>query len=353
MIYELARPLFFALDPERAHHLALQKLAAAHRLGLSRWLGGMLADDPVEVFGLRFRNPVGLAAGLDKNAAVIDAFGDLGFGFVEVGTVTPRAQPGNPRPRLFRLPAARGLINRLGFNNEGLATFVSNVRASESFAARGGILGLNIGKNADTPIDRALDDYVAGLREVYPLLVERSGYVTINISSPNTRDLRSLQGEDQLRDFLSSLRGERQRMEDRYGKRVPLAVKIAPDLNDADLPRVADTAVDCDIDAIIATNTTLARERVAGLPNANEAGGLSGAPLSSRSTAVISALARHLRGRLPIIGVGGIMSGADAQAKIAAGASLVQLYTGLVYRGPGLIRECRHALRTHSREAKD
>ena len=345
MFYEIARPLLFALDPEKAHHLGLTELARAHRLGLTRWLRPHVDDDPVEALGLTFRNPVGLAAGLDKNASCIDAFGELGFGFIEVGTVTPRPQAGNPKPRMFRLPSARAVINRLGFNNDGLASFVAAVRSSHAFSARGGVLGLNIGKNADTPIERALDDYLICLREVYPLLVERAGYVTVNISSPNTRDLRSLQGEDQLADLLRGLRDERRRLADRYGTRVPLAVKIAPDLEDSSLPRLADTVVDCEGDAIIATNTTIARDGVAGLRNADEAGGLSGAPLFARSNAVIAALARHLQGRLPIIGVGGIMSGADAQTKLAVGASLVQVYTGLMYRGPALVAECRRALR--------
>jgi dihydroorotate dehydrogenase len=352
VIYEIARPLLFALDPENAHHLTLHKLAKAHRVGLTRWLRPSVPDDPVEVLGMRFRNPVGLAAGLDKNGAYVDALGGLGFGFVEVGTVTPRPQAGNPKPRLFRLPGAQALINRMGFNNEGLARFVANVRSSSLFSASGGILGLNIGKNTDTPIERALDDYLICLREIYPLLTERAGYVTVNISSPNTRDLRSLQGEDQLEHLLRGLLDERRRLSDRYGKRVPMAVKIAPDLADTDLPRFADTAVECEADAIIATNTTVARHRVAGLPHADQVGGLSGAPLFARSTAVIGTLARHLQGRLPVIGVGGIMTGADAAAKIAAGAALVQLYTGLVYRGPGLIAECRRALRIAPRGAK-
>jgi dihydroorotate dehydrogenase len=345
VFYEIARPLLFALDPEKAHQLSLHELARAHRLGLTRWMRPTVPDDQVEVFGLRFRNPVGLAAGLDKNAACIDAFGDLGFGFVEVGTVTPRPQPGNAKPRMFRLPSARAVINRLGFNNDGLVRFVAGVRSSHTFTAAGGVLGLNIGKNADTPIERALDDYLTCLREVYPLLTERPGYVTVNISSPNTRDLRSLQGAAHLEDLLRGLRDERRRLADRFGKRVPLALKIAPDLDAAELPRIADTVVASEGDAIIATNTTIARDGVQGLRDASESGGLSGTPLLARSNAVIAALAQHLQGRLPIIGVGGIMSGADAEAKIAAGARLVQLYTGLVYRGPRLIAECRQALR--------
>jgi dihydroorotate dehydrogenase len=351
VLYEFARPLLFALDPEAAHELTLVKLERAHRLGLTRWLQPRLADDPVQVMGLRFPNPVGLAAGLDKNAAHIDALGDLGFGFIEVGTVTPRPQPGNPRPRMFRLPAARALINRLGFNNAGIDAFVANVESSRTFCANGGVLGVNIGKNADTPVERALDDYATCLRRVYPLFATRAGYVTINVSSPNTAGLRALQARDALAALLAGLRDERARLADRHGKRVPLAVKIAPDLDDAELPRIADALLAHGIDAVIATNTTIARAGVAGLRHAEEPGGLSGAPLFARSTAVIRRLAEHLQGRLPIIGVGGILSGADAAEKIAAGACLVQLYTGLIYRGPALVAECRRALLGRERGA--
>ncbi len=326
MLYDLARPFIFTLDPETAHDVAFGNLKRAHALGLTRLLRPHVADDPVESMGLRFANPVGLAAGLDKNGEYIDALADFGFGFIEVGTVTPRPQPGNPAPRLFRLPRARGLINRMGFNNDGLDRFVANVAASR---ARQVVLGLNIGKNADTPIDRALDDYLAGLQRVYPLLLDRPGYVAVNISSPNTKDLRSLQ---------------------RHGRRVPLAVKIAPDLDDADLPRIADALAEHGVDAVIATNTTVARDAaVAGLPHADETGGLSGAPLTARATAVVRLLAQHLGDALPVIGVGGIMSGDDAVAKIEAGAALVQLYTGIIYRGPALVGECRRAILRHRR----
>lgn len=344
VLYEVARPFIFALDPETAHDLAFANLDRTHALGLTRLLRPHVADDPVEIMGLRFPNPVGLAAGLDKNAAHIDALGDFGFGHIEAGTVTPLAQPGNPKPRLFRLPAARALVNRMGFNSEGLDAFVANVQASRQFIRRAGVLGLNIGKNAATPIGNALDDYLKGLRAVTPLLVDRAGYVAVNISSPNTKDLRSLQAGGELDRLLRGLADERKRLADRYGRRVPMAVKIAPDLVDDDLPRVADTLVAHAVDAVIATNTTLSRDAVAGLPHADEAGGLSGAPLHERSTAVIGLLARHLRGVLPIIGVGGILCGADAADKIRAGASLVQLYTGLVYRGPALVGECRRAI---------
>ncbi len=347
MLYDLARPFIFTLDPETAHHVAFSNLNRAHALGLTRLLRPHVADDPVEAMGLRFPNPVGLAAGLDKDAEHIDALADFGFGFIEVGTVTPRPQPGNPAPRLFRLPPARALINRMGFNNQGLDRFVANVRASR---ARHVVLGLNIGKNADTPIEKALDDYLIGLRRVYPLLLDRPGYIAVNISSPNTKNLRALQGGTELVALLKGLRRARRQLADEHGRRVPLAVKIAPDLDDAELPRVADALVDHEIDAVIATNTTVSRGGVAGLPHAEEAGGLSGAPLAARSTEVIRLLARHVKGALPVIGVGGIMSGDEAAEKLAAGAVLVQLYTGIVYRGPGLVGECRRAILRHRRD---
>jgi len=347
VLYDLARPFIFTLDPETAHHVAFSNLNRAHALGLTRLLRPHVADDPVEAMGLRFPNPVGLAAGLDKDAEHIDALADFGFGFIEVGTVTPRPQPGNPAPRLFRLPPARALINRMGFNNQGLDRFVANVRASR---ARHVVLGLNIGKNADTPIEKALDDYLIGLRRVYPLLLDRPGYIAVNISSPNTKNLRALQGGTELVALLKGLRRARRQLADEHGRRVPLAVKIAPDLDDAELPRVADALVEHEIDAVIATNTTVSRGGVAGLPHAEEAGGLSGAPLAARSTEVIRLLARHVKGALPVIGVGGIMSGDEAAEKLAAGAVLVQLYTGIVYRGPGLVGECRRAILRHRRD---
>jgi dihydroorotate dehydrogenase len=350
MLYEAVRPLLFALAPETAHIAALRALRSAHALGVGALLRPRLPDDPVTLFGLTFRNPVGLAAGLDKNGAYIDALGDLGFGFIEVGTVTPKPQPGNARPRLFRLAGAQALINRFGFNNEGLDRFEANVASSTTFCAAGGMLGLNIGKNAATPLELALQDYSECLRRVYPLLVPRRGYVTVNISSPNTSGLRTLQARDELEALLAGLDEERARLSDRHGARVPLAVKISPDLDDADLLRIADALVAHGVDAVIATNTTTARERVAGLPHATQPGGLSGAPLAARSTQVVALLARHLAGRLPIIGVGGITDAAAAVAKIEAGASLVQLYTGLVYRGPALVGECRRAILDHRRD---
>ena len=337
--YLLARPLLFALDPERVHELALVAIDRAAATGALRLAVGAPVADPVEVMGLRFRNRVGLAAGLDKNGAHIDAFAAMGFGFVEVGTVTPRAQPGNPRPRLFRLPRADALINRMGFNNEGLDAFVANVAR----ARFDGVLGLNIGKNAATPIERAIDDYLACLERVY----EHAGYVTVNVSSPNTRDLRRLQGADELDAMLAALRERQLRLADRHRRYVPLALKIAPDLDEAQIDAIADKLRAHRIDAVIATNTTVSREAVLGLPHAQETGGLSGAPVREASNRVIRALRERLPSDYPIIGVGGVMSAADACAKIDAGASLVQIYTGLVYRGPSLVGECALALREH------
>jgi dihydroorotate dehydrogenase len=337
-MYGLARRLLFALEPEVAHDLTLRALAAAHAAGALHMAAARLPDDPVQVMGIGFPNPVGLAAGLDKNGECIDGLAALGFGFIELGTVTPRPQPGNARPRLFRLTRAQALINRLGFNNEGVEALVARVRARATRPAP--ILGINLGKNADTPIERAGDDYAAGLCAVYPY----ARYVTINISSPNTRDLRSLQREDQLDSLLARLAAERERLADRTGRRVPIAVKIAPDLADDDLKRIADALLAHGLDAVIATNTTVQRGEVAGLPDAQQTGGLSGRPLFERSTQVVRALARHLRGALPIIGVGGIFCGADAVEKLRSGASLVQVYTGLVYLGPCLVEECRQAI---------
>jgi dihydroorotate dehydrogenase len=341
VLYPLARSFLFALDPEVAHELTLGKLDHAAAFGLTRLAARPPADLPVQAMGLTFRNPIGLAAGMDKNAAHIDALGSFGFGHIEAGTVTPLPQPGNPKPRLFRLIPAQGLINRMGFNNEGVERFVANVRRQRRFRAAGGILGLNIGKNAVTPIERASDDYVAALRAVYL----HADYIAVNISSPNTRDLRSLQGERELIGLLTALADERARLEDEHNRRVPMAVKIAPDLDDRAIAPLADVLVAHGVDGVIATNTTLARDKVRGQPHADEAGGLSGRPLRERSTAVIDRLARHLKGALPIIGVGGIMSGADAVEKMQAGAALVQIYTGFIYGGPGLIAECVNAMR--------
>jgi dihydroorotate dehydrogenase len=324
------------MDAEDAHHLTLRMLGAAGRTGLAGMLAKQVPETPRTVMGLTFRNPVGLAAGLDKDGACIDGLAALGFGFVEVGTVTPRAQAGNPRPRIFRLPDAEALINRMGFNNGGVDQFVANVNA----ARYRGILGLNIGKNADTPIERAADDYLYCLERVYPF----ASYVTINISSPNTKNLRQLQGADELDSLLGALKEKQQRLSDMHGKLVPLALKIAPDLDDEQIKAIADTLLRHKIDGVIATNTTLSRTAVAGMKHGDEAGGLSGRPVFEASNNVIRKLRAEVGTEVPIIGVGGIFSGADARAKLAAGASLVQIYTGLIYRGPALVTECVEAL---------
>jgi len=336
MAYALLRPLLFALDPETAHGATLASLNALNSLGLARLASGRIARCPHRVMGIEFPNPVGLAAGLDKNGDHIDALAALGFGFLEIGTVTPRAQPGNPRPRLFRVTQAQALINRMGFNNSGVDHLVEQVKR----ARYRGVLGINIGKNFDTPLERAADDYLACLRKVYPF----ASYVTVNISSPNTRNLRDLQRADELAPLLAALKQEQQRLADTHGKYVPLAVKIAPDLDHPQIAAVAKLLIDHHIDAVIATNTTVARDAVSGSPHANESGGLSGAPLTAAAREVVRMLSRALDGALPIIGVGGIMSAADAAAITGAGASLVQLYTGLIYRGPALIREVTAAL---------
>jgi dihydroorotate dehydrogenase len=331
MFYRAMRPLLFGLDPEFAHRVSLASLDTLHRLGLAGLAAGVAAKLPVHAMGLEFPNPVGLAPGLDKNGEHIDALASLGFGFLEIGAVTPRPQPGNPKPRLFRLPQAEAVINRMGFNNIGVERVVENVRQSRYR----GILGVNIGKNADTPVDRAAEDYVICLRKVYPV----ASFITANISSPNTRNLRNLQGEDELDALLAVLMRERDVLATKEGRSVPLAVKIAPDLDDKAIETIADLLLAHRVDAVIATNTTTAREGVTDLPHGGEQGGLSGAPLRARSTAVIAKLSGALKGRLPIIGVGGIASAADAREKLDAGATLVQLYTALLYRGPGLVGE--------------
>ncbi len=336
VMYPLIRPLLFTLDPETAHHVTLNTLRAAHKLGLLPLLAKRPADNPRTVMGLIFPNPVGLAAGLDKNGDYINALAALGFGFIEIGTVTPRAQPGNPKPRLFRLPQAQAIINRMGFNNHGVDALVANVKR----AKYQGILGINIGKNADTPIEKAADDYLICLRKVYA----HASYVAINISSPNTSNLRQLQGGDELDALLAALKMEQERLAELHGKYVPLAVKIAPDLGQEQIQQIAALLMRHHIDGVIATNTTLSREGVQLLPHHNEAGGLSGAPLRDQSTAVIRELAATLQGALPIIGVGGILCSTDALEKIRAGATLVQLYSGLIYRGTDLIAECAAAI---------
>ncbi|SIQ20252.1 dihydroorotate oxidase A [Pseudacidovorax sp. RU35E] len=343
-LYGLARPLLFRMDAEAAHELTLGQLARTQNTPLAALYTVRRVDDPVELAGLRFPNRVGLAAGLDKNARCIDAFAAMGFGFVEVGTVTPRPQPGNARPRIFRLPAAEALINRLGFNNEGLDSFLTNVQRAR-FRQRADslpmLLGLNIGKNASTSIERAADDYLACLDGVYA----QADYVAVNISSPNTANLRSLQSDEALDALLGTLSERRVQLHQRTGKRTPIFLKIAPDLDEAQVAVIADTLRRQGMDGVIATNTTLARDAVAGLPYGQEAGGLSGAPVRDASNRVIRQLRAALGPGFPIIGVGGVLNGNDAQAKLAAGADVVQMYTGLIYRGPSLVTEVATALR--------
>lgn len=336
-MYGLARPLLFRLDAERAHGLALTSLDVAYRAGLVPMLAKPPAPLPTEAFGLRFPNPVGLAAGLDKNGAHIDALFALGFGFVEVGTVTPKPQAGNPKPRMFRLPRHRALINRLGFNNQGVDTLVRNVGR----AKRDGILGINIGKNKDTPNENAADDYLFCLERVYPL----ADYITVNISSPNTAGLRELQEEQALRRLIGTLRDAQERLAAQHGRRVPVLVKVAPDLSDDDIEAAARVLSDLHVDGVIATNTTVSRISVQSDRRAGEAGGLSGEPLMNKSTTVLRMLRTRLPDSIPLVGVGGILSGADAVKKFAAGASLVQVYSGLIYRGPELIGDCVEAIR--------
>ena len=340
LLYTLARPLLFTLPPETAHNLTLPALRRAAERGMT----GMFkkpAPDPRTVMGITFPNPVGLAAGLDKDGAYIDGLAALGFGSIEIGTVTPRAQAGNPKPRMFRLPAAQGIINRMGFNNGGVDAFVANVQASRFYQEKQGVLGLNIGKNADTPIERAAEDYLHCLRKVYPY----ASYVTVNISSPNTKNLRQLQGASELDDLLSQLKLEQTRLADESGRYVPLALKIAPDIDADQIQNIAGALLRHKIDGVIATNTTLSRNHVAGMRHGHETGGLSGAPVFDLSNIVVREMKKVLGDAVPIIGVGGILSGLDAKEKMAAGAQLVQLYSGLIYRGPALVRECADALK--------
>ncbi|MFN3770213.1 quinone-dependent dihydroorotate dehydrogenase [Ectopseudomonas guguanensis] len=335
-MYSLARELLFKLSPETSHELSIDLIGAGGRLGLNGLLTKAPASLPVNVMGLQFANPVGLAAGLDKNGDAIDGFAQLGFGFVEIGTVTPRPQPGNPKPRLFRLPEAEAVINRMGFNNHGVDHLLARVRAAKFK----GVLGINIGKNFDTPVERAVDDYLTCLDKVYA----HASYVTVNVSSPNTPGLRSLQFGDSLKELLEALRRRQEDLTQEHGKRVPLAIKIAPDMSDEETALVASALLGADMDAVIATNTTLSREGVEGLAHADEAGGLSGAPVRDKSTHIVKVLAGELSGRLPIIAVGGITEGKHAAEKIAAGASLVQIYSGFIYKGPALIREAVDAI---------
>ena len=340
--YAFARSFLFGLDAERAHDLAIESMARLQNtLADLAWRQTRI-DDPVTVAGLRFPNRVGLAAGLDKNGRCIDAFGAMGFGFVEVGTVTPRPQPGNDKPRLFRLPQANALINRMGFNNDGLDAFVANVKRAHSFRRAGGMLGLNIGKNATTPIDRAVDDYLACMEGVYP----HADYVTVNISSPNTKGLRALQTDEALDALLAPLVKRKAALAKKHGGAAkPMFVKIAPDLDESQVRAIARALQSHGVEGVIATNTTVARDRVKGMPHADEQGGLSGAPVFEPSNRVIAMLRGELGKGYPIIGVGDVMSGADAATKIAAGADLVQVYTGLIYGGPGLVREAARAVK--------
>jgi len=342
--YALARPFLFGLDPETAHELTMASLARTQGTPLALAYLSSRVSDPIELAGLKFPNRVGLAAGLDKNARCIDGLAAMGFGFVEVGTVTPKGQPGNPKPRMFRLPEANALINRLGFNNEGLDAFLANVRRSSVRrpGAQGGLLlGLNIGKNAATPIENAVDDYLICLDGVYP----HADYVTVNISSPNTKNLRALQSDEALDALLGRIAERRETLAAQHGKRVPIFVKIAPDLDEAQVAVIAATLQRHAMDGVVATNTTLSRDAVKGMRHAEEAGGLSGAPVLEASNRVITQLRAALGKGFPIIGVGGILSGADAVSKIQAGADVVQIYTGLIYKGPELVTQAAQAIK--------
>jgi dihydroorotate dehydrogenase len=337
LLYPLARGALFRLDPEEAHALTMKSLNAMAATGTTRLIAAAIKPDPRTVMGITFPNPVGLAAGADKNGECINGFGALGFGFIELGGVTPRPQPGNPKPRVFRLPRVRGIINRLGFNNYGVDFLVERIKE----ARHKGIIGVNLGKNLDTPLDSAVEDYA----HCYVKTYQHVHFATVNVSSPNTKNLRQLQNEDELTGIMKRMKREQERLADRHGKYVPILLKIAPDLEDNQIEAVARLLAKHKMDGVIATNTTISRDAVKGEPHADEAGGLSGAPVFEPSNRVIRQLARHLDGALPIIGVGGIMSGKDARAKIEAGATLVQFYAGLIYRGPGLIAEVAEALR--------
>ncbi|MDR1888756.1 MAG: quinone-dependent dihydroorotate dehydrogenase [Zoogloeaceae bacterium] len=343
MIYPLLRRALFVLEAEKAHGFGLSALSFLHAGGLSGLLADRRVHDPVEVMGLSFPNKVGLAAGLDKDGAHIDALAAMGFGHIEVGTVTPRPQPGNPRPRLFRLPEAQAIINRMGFNNQGVDALLERVKRAE-FVRQGGVLGINIGKNADTPIEKAAEDYVLCLQKVYAV----ASYVAINISSPNTKNLRDLQQDAALDTLLSRLKAEQRVLAEQQGRYVPLALKIAPDLDEAQITAIADAVRRHRMDGVIAANTTLSRVGVEKLPHGDEAGGLSGQPEFRLATTTLGKLAHALQGETPLIGVGGIMKGEDARAKIAAGARLVQLYTGFIYHGPKLVREVAASLQNNA-----
>lgn len=340
-MYDLARKALFCLDAETSHELTLDLLSAGERLGLIRPFVKPIPVNPVEVMGLTFPNPVGMAAGLDKNGDCFNALGQLGFGFVEIGTITPRPQPGNPKPRIFRLPEHQGIINRMGFNNKGVDHLVERVKRRRF----DGVLGINIGKNVDTPVERAADDYRLCMQAVYA----HADYITVNISSPNTPGLRDLQFGESLIALLSEIKNEQLALQQVYGRYVPVAVKIAPDMDEVAVQQVADVLLNSGLDGVIATNTTISREGVESSERGQESGGLSGAPVRDKSTAVIASLAQALDGKLPIIGVGGIFNGDDAVEKMAAGASLVQVYSGFIYRGPELIRDVAEAIADYQR----
>lgn len=331
MLYRIARAGFFQLDAEKAHDLAIQNFKRLNGTPLDLFYRQQLPNRPVECMGLTFRNPVGLAAGLDKNGECVEAFDAMGFGYVEVGTVTPRPQPGNDKPRLFRLVEAEGIINRMGFNNLGVDNLVENIKNSK-FSC---LLGINIGKNKDTPIEQGVDDYLICMDKVY----QYADYIAVNISSPNTPDLRSLQYGEALDELLQALKEKQKKLEDIHGKYVPLALKIAPDLSDQEIKQICQSLIQHDIDGVIATNTTLDRSLVEGMKNANETGGLSGRPVQLRSTEVVRLLSEELEGKLPIIGVGGIDSYVAAKEKLMAGASLVQVYSGFIFKGPSLVKD--------------
>lgn len=336
MYYPLVRKALFRLDPERAHEFTFHQLKRLSRSPFRFLIQQHVATKSVQCMGLSFKNPLGLAAGLDKDGECIEAFDAMGFGFVEVGTVTPKPQPGNDKPRLFRIVEAEGLINRMGFNNLGVDNLVENIKQ----ARFGGILGINIGKNKDTPVEQGKDDYLICMDKVYT----HAGYIAVNISSPNTPGLRTLQYGDMLDDLLSAIKIKQQELHQKHGKYVPVAVKIAPDLTAEELIQVADSLVRHNIDGVIATNTTLDRSLVQGLNHCNETGGLSGRPVQSKSTEIIRLLSKELNGKLPIIGVGGIDSLVAAREKMEAGASLIQIYSGFIYHGPKLIKNIVNCL---------
>ena len=343
--YDLIRPLLFCCPPECAHELTMRMLSMTQHTVLARLYKKQRINDPVTIAGITFPNRIGLAAGLDKNGTCIDGLGHMGFGFIEAGTVTPKAQPGNPKPRMFRLVEANALVNSCGFNNEGVEYFIKHINQSQ-YRSTGGILGLNIGKNKDTPNERANDDYLAGLTAVYPY----ADYIAINISSPNTQNLRDLQSEEAFDALLGALMQKRSMLADEQGRLVPLFVKIAPDLDEAQIGLIAEALLKHGIDGVIATNTTISRQLVSHLPHSERPGGLSGAPLRNKSNEVIRLLRKNLGADYPIMGVGGVMSGHDAIEKIEAGADLVQIYTGLIYKGPDLVSEAAQAVAAHTQQ---